>query len=91
MLDLYGGSTRGLPNLLNSSMEDLEAYLDIFIDDVQLGTGDALDLQAWTDEQQSDVQGDGFHQHLQALRRILNRARVACLRFKLDKCSLCQW
>ena len=72
-------------------MEDLEAYLDVFIDDVQLGTGDALDLQAWEKEQRADEAGDGFHQHLPALKRILERARVANLRFKLDKCYLCHW
>ena len=91
MLDLYGGSTRGLPSLLNNSMSDLEAYLDIFIDDIQLGTGDALDHRAWEQEQLADKPGDGFHQHLAALRRLLDRARVACLRFKLDKCFFCQW
>ena len=42
-------------------------------------------------EQQTDHAEDGFHQHLQALKRILERARVANLRFKLDKCYLCQW
>ena len=31
MLDLYGGSSRNLPNLLNNFMEDFEAYLDCFI------------------------------------------------------------
>ena len=72
MLDLYGGSTRGLPSLLNNSMSDLEAYLDIFIDDIQLGTGDALDHRAWEQEQLADQPGDGFHQHLAALRRLLD-------------------
>ena len=91
MLDLYGGSSRDLPNLLNNSMEDLEAYLDCFIDDVQLGTGDAQDQAAWEREQREDNPEDGFHQHLAALRRILERARTAKLRFKLDKCYLCQW
>ena len=43
----YGGSTRGLPSLPNNSMGDLEAYIDILIDDIHLGAGDALDHRAW--------------------------------------------
>ena len=38
MLDLYGGSSRSLPSLLNEGMEDLKAQLDIWIDDLTLGT-----------------------------------------------------
>ena len=92
MLDLYGGHTSGLPSLLSNSMSDLEAYLDIFIDDVQLGTGDALDHDAWArDQDESNDDDDGFHQHLKALERVLARARTAQLRFKLDKCYFCQW
>ena len=67
MLDLYGGCTRKLPNLLNNSMEDLEADLDIFIDDVQVGTGDALDAGAWERDTQEGTESTGFEQHLQAL------------------------
>ena len=91
MLDLYGGSTRKLPNLLNTCMEDLEAFLDRFVDDVQLGTGNALDSAAWERDAQEQHSDGGFVQHLRALERVLERARVANLKFKLDKCYFCQW
>ena len=34
---------------------------------------------------------DGFTYYLDALARILERARTAKLRFKLDRCYFCQW
>ena len=51
MLDLYGGHSNKLPGLLANAMVEQEAYLDIFIDDIQLGTGDALDTEAWSTKQ----------------------------------------
>ena len=91
MLDLYGGHSNKLPSLLANSMVEQEAYLDIFIDDIQFGTGDALDTEAWLVDQAETNETDGFTQHLDALARILERARTAKLRFKLDKCYFCQW
>ena len=55
MLGLHGGSSRKLSNLLNHSMGDLEAYLDFFVDDVQLGIGNALDQEALEREQREEI------------------------------------
>ena len=91
MLDLYGGHSNKLPSLLANAMVEKETHLDVFIDDIQLGTGDALDTEAWLVDQAETNETDGFTQHLDALARILERARTAKLRFKLDKCYFCQW
>ena len=64
MLDLHGGHTFKLPSLLANAMVEQEAYLDIFIDDVQIGTGDALDIEAWNHDQAETNGPDGFTQHL---------------------------
>ena len=63
-------------------MVEQEAYLDIFIDDIQFGSRDALDTEAWLIDQAETNQTDGFTQHLEAFARILERARTANLRFK---------
>ena len=93
MLDLYGGTRSKLPNMLSQSMEDLEALLEIFIDDLQLGTGDAMDEKQWeTARRNADSKTDpGFDQHLTALERVFARARTVNLRFKLSKCYFAQW
>ena len=46
MLSLFNGSSLGLDNLLQDSMSDLETF-DIFVDDLDVGTGDAPDVNAW--------------------------------------------
>ena len=85
MLWLFGDDVaNGHDSLLDSSMADLDAYLDIFIDDLQLGTGSVT-------ESKEDYGEDSFDQHLSALRRVLQRARSKDLRFKLTKCYFCQW
>ena len=85
MLDLFGGAVSKLPTLMNDAMSDLGAQLEVFIDDLQLGTGDALNAKTGVAEDE-----EGFHQHLEAIRRVLERARTAQLRFKLDKCWFAQ-
>ena len=83
MLNLYGGekseTLEAQPNLLGNSMADLDALLEIWIDDVQLGTQDVA-------KSDSDDTSSGFDEHIQALERVLERATLANLCFKLDKC-----
>ena len=80
--------------MLEDAMSDLNAHLSIFMDDLQVGSGDALDQEAWEREEEAAARGEigeGFKQHVQALRRILERAQLANLKFKLSKCHFCQW
>ena len=78
MLHLFSGrtDTQSMPDLLGDGMSDLEAILEVWVDDVQLGTGDAQATQ-------SHLSGGvaGFEQHLAALKRVLDRAASAKLRF----------
>ena len=60
-------------------MADLDALLEIWIDDVQLGTLDVA-------KSDSDDSSSGFDEHILALERVLERATLANLGFKLDKC-----
>ena len=57
----------------------------MWIDDIQLGSGDASDFDS------VDIDEALFDQHLIALSRILERASSANLRFKLSKCFLGQF
>ena len=82
MLDLFGGWQLGQENLLNDSMKEQNANLEVFVDDIQLGTGDAL-----ADDPDNE---SSYVQHLDALSRVLKRARCVDLRYKLDKCHLVQ-
>jgi len=92
MLHLYSGqnssgSSDASPaqsvDLLTEGLADVEGILEIWVDDVQVGTGLALG---------PDDDGEaGFDQHLIAISRVLERAEVANLRFKLDKCFFCQF
>ena len=85
MLWLFGDdAANGHDSLLDSSMADLDAYLDIFTDYLQLGTGSVT-------ESKEDYGEDSSDQHVSALRRLLQRARSNDLRFKLTKCYFCQW
>ena len=90
MLTLYGGSKHG-PDMLGESMGDLDAIMEVWIDDVQLGSG-SLDDKAAREKDDLDLNdgSDGFEQHLEALGRVLKRASLANLRSKLDKCFLAQ-
>ena len=85
MLNLFGPRpTEKLPSMLEDAMSDLEAHLSIFMDDLQLGSGDPLDDEGWAAEEAAISQnetGAGFEQHLAALGRVLERARVANLKF----------
>ena len=65
-------------------MDDLDALLEICIDDIQLG---AMNM-AQSDPSDSSA---GFAEHIQALERVLERASLANLRFKLDKCYFAQF
>ena len=56
--------------------------MEIFIDDIALGTGDASDNQV--------SEGLSFQEHLTALDALLTRARAYHLRFKLVKCHFAQ-
>ena len=95
MLNLYGPRPKeGLPSMLEDAMKDLDAHLSIFMDDLQVGSGDALDNEEWARQDEATARGEageGFQQHLQVLGRILGRARLANLKFKLTKCYFCQW
>ena len=83
MLDLFGGwHLEGQENLLNDSMHEQNANLEVFVDDIQLGTGDALADDPSTDS--------SFSQHLDALKRIFKRAQCVDLRYKLEKCFFVQ-
>ena len=86
MLGLFGGSSCQLPSLLGDAMVEFEAILEIFVDDVQLGT---CDLSQIANESLSPEHG--FDQHLAALEVLLTRTRIANLRYKLTKCYLCQF
>ena len=77
MLDIYAGASSGLPNLLDHHMKEEQSYLGIFVDDVNLGTGDAY-------AENHDREGE-FAKHVKALDRVLERAVSARLRFKLEK------
>ena len=57
--------------------------LTFLIDDLELGTGDALD------EETENL--SGFENHLKALEFVMTRARTVNLRFKLSKCSFAQF
>lgn len=57
-------------------MVQQEAYLDIFIDDVQIGTGDALDVEARNHDQAATNSPDGFTQHLEAVARVWHLALI---------------
>ena len=88
MLDLYNGSSRQLPCLLGESMVEHDAALEIFVDDVTLGSGDGSALASC--ELGSKALDASFDHHLAALRKVLERARAARLRFKLAKCAFAQ-
>ena len=76
MQDLYGDMTA-------DQMSETEATLGWFMDDGALGTGDALDPSVWD----RDANDEGlFEQHLVGLQRVVSRARLVGLRFKLSKC-----
>ena len=49
-----------LPDLLNNGMEDLEGTLEVWVDDLQLGTGEASSAGSGSDCP------PGFETHLQA-------------------------
>ena len=92
MLNLYGPHTpyandtltsEVLDNMLGDAMADLDACLEIWVDDLQVGTGDVCKYTS--DESEDDRL---FFQHGAALERVFERATVAQLRFKLDKCFL---
>ena len=91
MLTLYGGSRHG-PDMLCESMSDLAAIMEVWIDDVQLGSG-SLDDKTAREKDDLDLKdgSDGFDQHLEALARVLKRASLANLRFKLDMCFVAQY
>ena len=90
MLDLYGGSSRSLPSLLNEGMVDLKAQLDIWIDDLTLGTGSCDDRDYPLRSDEPSLESRGFHEHLDGLRRVLVRAQKANLRFQFAKCLFAQ-
>ena len=67
---MFGGNlSSGRKCLLDTAMDDLKAYLDVFVDDLQLGTGDATDEKLWENPEA------GFNENLEALARVLARAR----------------
>ena len=91
MLDLYGGSgsSDSKPNMLGDAMQDLDAQLEVWVDDVQLGTGSVFNSSG---EMDVDVTcPKAFKQHLEAIKRVFDRAASANLRFKLSKCYFCQF
>ena len=60
----------------------------IFMDDLRVGSGDALDAENWAAEEAAIARGEAgesFLQHLKVLGRVLERAQVANLKFKLSK------
>ena len=91
MLDLFGGRFKvpkqPLSDLLADGLSDLGGILEVWVDDIQVGTGDAANIEA----QPEDGQPDGFDAHLVALERIFERASLANLRFKLSKCFFAQF
>ena len=53
-----------------------------------------MDEEAWIEEEEAMSRGEvgkGFEQHLATLGRVLERARLANLKFKLSKCYFCQF
>ena len=77
MLDLYGGTSRGLDNLLADGLQDLDACMEIFVDDITVGNGDAqMDVSVVYD----DIL---FENHMVALERVFARARALDLLFIL--------
>ena len=53
-----------------------------------------MDDEEWAAEEEAIAQnkaGKGFTQHLSAIRRVLERARIANRKFNLSKCFLSQW
>ena len=72
-----------LADYLNDGLNDVDGILEIWVDDIQLGTGDVLCNNVSVEEL--------FDQHLICIERILVRAKVANLRFKLPKCWFCQF
>ena len=93
MLTLYGGSKHG-PDMLGESVSDLDAIKEVWIDGVQLGSGTLDDkIAREKDDLDSNDGSDGFDQHFEALGRVLKRASLAKLRFKLDKrfFAQCSW
>jgi hypothetical protein len=87
MLHLFGGASANdrdsLPSLLGTDIADLKALLEICIDDIQRGTGEAND--------HSEESEEGFDRHLESLYRMLERASVADLRLKLSKVFFAQY
>jgi len=71
MLDHHGGHPSKRPSLLASALVEQEAYLDTFMDDVQKGTGDALDIGAWNHDQAETNCPDGFTRQLAAVVQVL--------------------
>ena len=86
MLHLFSGRSANsvAPDLLGEGMDDLNGTLEVWVDDLQLGTGESEALQG-------DDGPSGFVQHLQAIKRVLERAAAARLRFKLSKCFFAQF
>ena len=87
MLTLYGSCLNNSPPSLENSMFELDAFLAIFIDDAQLGSGNATDIDAWQADE-DDSAHDGFDVHLEALARVLAHARSANLRFNWTSATL---
>ena len=89
MLDLFSGKNKSakepLADLILDGLNDLNGILEIWIDDLQLGSGDVLDPEMEPDNESA------FEAHLNCLDRILARAEVADLRFKLSKCFFAQF
>ena len=91
MLNLYGGvgsTINGpLPDMTGATMIELDSILEVWIDDIQLGSG-TLDLSKVETEAEEEA---GFRTHLVALERVLARAATANLRFKMSKCFFAQF
>ena len=47
MLDLYHGASRKLPCLLGESMSEHDAVLEVFVDDITIGTGHGSTLVSY--------------------------------------------
>lgn len=80
MPDLYGGGSSGKSNMLGDSMVDVNASLEVWVDDVQLGTGNASNSPDEPLDGEADRELDD---HLIALSRVLERAATAKLKFNL--------
>ena len=60
-------------------MHDLDAQLEVWVDDVQLGSGSVFNSSG---EMDVDVTcAKGYKQHLKAIERVFERAATANLRF----------